>query len=253
MFWYFQIIEVLTMREIKSRYKGSILGPLWLILYPLITSLFLSFIFEKIVKIKVGNNMPFFTFIYSGIIYWSLFEQGINLAKDSLVWNRELVTKTAFPKETLPLSFIFSKIPDFFVNYIIFLIFIFIYKINFSFSLLLPIISLIPLILTSAAIGLFFSFTNAIFRDFGRIIEFLLMIGFYATPVIYQENFVPQKYYLFLRLNPLANIITFNREIIFNKNVHFEMFFFALIISFFAFIFSLLIFRLFEKKIVDLI
>jgi hypothetical protein len=56
--------------------------------------------------------MPFFIFIYSGIIYWSLFEQGINLAKNSLVWNRELVTKTAFPKETLPFSFIFSKITD---------------------------------------------------------------------------------------------------------------------------------------------
>jgi ABC-type polysaccharide/polyol phosphate export systems, permease component len=249
MFWYFQIIEVLTMREIKSRYKGSILGPLWLILYPLITSLFLSFIFEKIVKIKVGNNIPFFIFLYSGIIYWSLFEQGINLAKDSLVWNRELVTKTAFPKETLPFSFIFSKIPDFFVNYIIFLIFLFIYKINFSFSLLLPIISLIPLLLISAAIGLFFSFTNAIFRDFGRMIEFLLMITFYATPIIYQENFVPKKYQLFLRLNPLANIITFNRGIIFEKTIYFNLFILALIISFSAFILSLLFFRHFEKKV----
>jgi len=85
-------------------------------LYPLITSLFLSFIFEKILKIKVDNNMPFFIFIYSGIIYWSLFEQGINLAKNSLVWNRELVTKTAFPKETLPFSFIFSKITDLDMN-----------------------------------------------------------------------------------------------------------------------------------------
>ena len=251
--WYFQIIEVFTLREIKSRYKSSILGPLWLILYPLITSLFLSFIFEKIIKIKVGDSIPFFIFLYSGIIYWSFFEQGINLAKDSLVWNRELITKTNFPKETLPISFIFSKIPDFFVNYIIFLVFLFIYKINFSFSLVLLIISIIPLFLISTAIGLFFSFTNAIFRDFGRIIEFLLMIGFYATPVIYQETFVPKKYHLFLRLNPLANIITFNREIIFNKTVNINLFILALIIGFFAFIFSLLIFRRFEKKVVDLI
>jgi hypothetical protein len=79
------------------------------------------------------------------------------------------------------------------------------------------------------------------------------MITFYATPIIYQENFVPKKYQLFLRLNPLANIITFNRGIIFEKTIYFNLFILALIISFSAFILSLLFFRHFEKKVVDLI
>lgn len=250
---YFQLIEVLTIREIKSRYRASILGPLWIIIQPFFTTLFLTFIFEKILKLNF-NNIPYFLFLYSGLLIWNFFEQSINLAKESLVWNRELIIKSKFEKSTLPLSFILSKIPDFFVNLLIFLLLIIIFKqqVNY-FLILISFLNIIPLFLFSSSIGLIFSSLNAIFRDFGRIIDFLLLIGFYATPIIYSSQTIPQKLKIFFNLNPLSYLIEFNRKIFFEKKIEFRLIIYSFIISFFLFLLSFFFFKKLEKRVVDLI
>src|SRR3989344_3262262 len=120
---YLQLLEVFTIREIKSRYKSSLLGPLWIILYPLISALIFNFIFGKFIKIKT-DNIPYFLFVLSGLLVWNFFQQGVSLAKDALIWNRELITKTSFPKDVLPLSLVLSKIPDFFINFLILTVFL---------------------------------------------------------------------------------------------------------------------------------
>lgn len=250
---YLQLLEVFTIREIKSRYKASLLGPLWIVVYPLMTTFFLSFIFQKIVKIKT-EGVPYYVFLLSGLLFWNFFQQGVILAKDSLVWNRNLVTKTTFPKEVLPLSFIFSKIPDFFINLLILLIFLILsnFKINLLF-LAIP-FTIIPVVLFAAGIGLFFSLTNAIFRDFGRVIEFFLMMFFYTTPILYPESFIPKKFSFFLLyFNPIALVINFSHQILFKNQIKIELLLISLIISSFIFIFGILFFRKFEKKIADLI
>jgi lipopolysaccharide transport system permease protein len=250
---YLQLLDVFTVREIKSRYKASLLGPLWIIIYPLMTTFFLSFVFEEIVKIKTGA-IPYFLFLLSGLLFWNFFEQGILLAKESLVWNRDLVTKSKFQKEILPLSFILSKVPDFLVSLLILVIFLLIYGFKIHLTFLMLIVNIVPIALFSAGIGLFFSLTNAVFRDFGRIIDFLLLIFFYATPVIYPENLVPKNLSLaLLYFNPIALIINFSRQIIFKNQVKVDLWLISLIISFFIFVLGILFFRKFEKKIVDLI
>lgn len=249
---YLQLLEVFTLREIKSRYKASFLGPIWIVLYPLMTTFLLSFIFEKVVKI-ITAGIPYFIFLLSGLLFWNFFEQGILLAKDSLVWNRDLVTKSKFQKETLPLSFIFSKIPDFFVNLLILFIFLIAFGFKIKLVFLFLFFAVIPVFLFAAGIGLFFSLTNAIFRDFGRIIEFFLMIFFYATPILYPENFIPKKFGFLLYLNPIALVIDFSHQLLFNNQIKIELLLISLIISFFVFILGILFFRKFEKKIADLI
>lgn len=250
--YYLQLLEVFTIREIKSRYKASLLGSFWIILYPLMTAFFLSFIFEKIVKIKT-EGVPYFVFLLSGLLFWNFFQQGVILAKDSLIWNRDLVTRTTFSKEVLPLSLILSKIPDFLINLLILLIFLVIsnFKINLLF-LVIPFI-VIPIVLFAAGIGLFFSLANAIFRDFGRLIEFFLLIFFYTTPILYSENLIPQKYQLFIKINPLALTINFTHDLIFKNKARFDLIAISLLISFIVFLFGIFFFRRFEKKIADLI
>jgi len=250
---YLQLLDVFTVREIKSRYKASLLGPLWIIIYPLMTTFFLSFVFEKIVKIKTGA-VPYFLFLLSGLLFWNFFEQGILLAKESLIWNRDLVTKSKFQKEILPLSFILSKVPDFLVSLLILVIFLLIYGFKIRPTFLILIVNVVPIALFSAGIGLFFSLTNAVFRDFGRIIDFLLLIFFYATPVIFPENLVPKNLSLaLLYFNPIALIINFSRQIIFKNQVKVDLLLISLFISFFIFVLEILFFRGFEEKIVDLI
>lgn len=250
---YFQLLEVFTIREIKSRYRASILGPLWIIIQPFITALFLTLIFEKIIKIKV-NNIPYFLFLYSGLIIWNFFEQGVNLAKDSLVWNREMIIKSKFEKNTLPLSFILSKIPDYFVNLAIFIILMILFNQKISFVFIFSILTIISLLLFSSGIALISSILNAIFRDFGRLIDFLLLIGFYASPVIYSPAMLENKKLLFfLKLNPLYYLIVYNRGIFFEKKIMLDQLILSIIISTFFFLIGFVFFKKLEKKVVDLI
>lgn len=250
---YFQLLEVFTLRDIKSRYRASLLGPLWIVLYPLLTTFFLSYIFQKIVKIKT-EGIPYYIFLLSGLLFWNLFQQGILLAKESLVWNRDLVTKTSFQKEILPMSFILSKIPDFFVNLLILFIFLIIFGFKIKFIFLSLIVTIVPVFLFATGIGLFFALANAIFRDFGRLIELFLLIFFYATPILYPENLVSTRLSLFLFYsNPIALVISFSRQIIFKNQMKIELLIISLIISALTFLFGILFFRKFEKKIADLI
>lgn len=249
---YLQLLEIFTLREIKSRYKASLLGPLWIVLYPLLTALILNFIFGKFIKIKT-EGIPYFLFVLSGLVIWNFFQQGLELAKNSLVWNRELITKTSFAKNTLPLSYILSKIPDFIVYVLILIIFYFINYLRFDYLSLFIVVTLIPLFFFSAGIALISSLANAIFRDFGRIIEFFLMILFYATPILYPESLIPERYKFIIYLNPVAQLIIFTRDLIFKQTFRYDLFIVSLIISLLVFTFSLLLFKKFEKKIADLI
>lgn len=249
---YIQLLDVFTIREIKSRYKASVLGPLWIILYPLVTAIILNFIFGTFIKIKTAG-IPYFLFVLSGLVIWNFFQQGLNLAKDSLVWNRDLITKTAFPKDTLPLSYILSKIPDFIVYITIFLVFYLLNNFQLGPTSFLIIFSIVPLFFFSAGIALISSLTNAIFRDFGRIIDFSLLILFYATPIIYPDYLVPEKYKIFIYFNPLSQLIIFSRELFFKKLIRYDLFILSLILSVFTFLIGIAFFKKFEKKIADLI
>lgn len=249
---YCQLLEVFTVREIKSSYKASFLGVLWIILYPLMTTFFLSFLFGQVIKIE-DDGVPYFIFLLSGLIFWNLFQHAVTLAKDSLIWNREIVTKTAFPKEVLPLSLIFSKIPDFLVNLAMLFVFLMVFGIKIKIAFFIVFLAIIPVILLAGGIGFIFSITNGVFRDFGRMIEFLLMMLFYATPILYSEGYIPKKYFWFVTINPLALIISFVRNLFFKDTLRVDLFMTSLIISLVIFLAGIIFFRKFEKKIVDLI
>lgn len=247
-----QLLEVFTLREIKSRYRSSILGFLWIFLYPLIIAVILNFVFGSFVKIRT-NGEPYFVFVLIGILFWNFFQQGLNLSKDSLIWNRELVTKTSFPKSTLPLSYILSKLPDFIVNFIILLFFLLLNGHLFKSSDFLIIFLIIPLFLFSAGISLFVSLANAVFRDFGRITELLLLILFYITPIVYPHSLVPENFKFLLLLNPLSGLIVFSRELLLYNNLRFDLLLPSFTISLLIFLLGSLFFHRFEKKITDLI
>lgn len=247
-----QLLEVFVLREIKSRYRASILGFLWIIIYPLVTVIILNLVFGIFIRIKTGN-VPYFLFLLSGLLFWNFFQQGFILAKDALIWNRDLVVKTAFPKVSLPLSYVLSRIPDFFINFLILLIFYLLsgYPLNINFLLIS--LFILPMILFLAGVSLIISSLNAVFRDFGRIVELMMMLLFYATPIIYPDSSVPNKYQLFVILNPIADAIMFTRDLLFSNIIRGELFFLSMVLSLPIFAFGIVFFNKMEKKIVDLI
>lgn len=249
---YVQLLEVFTIREIKSRYKASILGPVWIVIYPLLTAFILNIVFGYFIRVDTGD-IPYFLFLLSGLVVWNFFQQGLIVAKDALIWNRDLITKSAFPKSTLPLSYVLSKIPDHVVYLFILLLFLLFEGIKIEVNSVLIFILIIPLFLFSAGISLLIALTNAIFRDFGRLVEFLLLILFYITPIVYPETMVPEKFKFILFLNPLSLLIIFSRSLLFNHEVRLDLLLYAFSISMTIFIFGFHLFKAYEKKIADLI
>lgn len=249
---YWQLLEVFTIRETKSSYKASFLGILWIVLYPLMTTFFLSFLFDRVIKIT-NDAVPYFVFLLSGLLFWNFFQQGVTLAKDSLIWNRDVVTKTAFQKEVLPLSLVFSKIPDFFVNMLMLFVFLAIFGFKIKLIYILTLFAVIPVLFLACGIGLIFAIANGVFRDFGRLVEFFLMILFYATPILYAQESIPKKYLWFVMINPLALVISFIRNLLFKNTIKIDLFVISLIISLAVFVAGIVFFRKYEKKVVDLI
>ena len=249
---YIQLLDVFTIREIKSRYKASLLGPMWIVLHPVFTALILNFIFGKFIKVET-DGIPYFIFVLSGLVVWNFFQQSVDLAKNSLIWERELITKTSFPINTLPLSYVLSKIPDFLVYLILLLIFysVFSYKTNASYIVTLAV--LIPLFFFTSGIALISSLANSIFRDFGRIVEFSFMILFYTTPIIYPETLIPKEYQYILYFNPLALLISLIRKLLFKGDFRLDLYLLSLILSLFVFLMGIFLFNRYSKKIADII
>ncbi len=250
--YYIQLLEVFTYREIKARYRASILGPMWIVIYPLLTATILSIVFGQFIRIKTGN-VSYFLFLLSGLVYWNFFQQAITLAKDSLVWNRDLIVKTAFPREVLPLSLVLSKLPDFFVYLTILFFLYFLNGYEFNLLLFMVIIPLIPLILFSTGIALIASLANAVFRDFGRLIEFFLMILFYITPIVYSPGDIPAKYKSIILINPLSLMITFNRSILFDHYFQWDYLLLSIFTSCIIFVFGVVFYKKYGRNIADLI
>ncbi len=250
--YYLQLIDVFTLREIKARYKASVLGILWIVIFPLVTAIILNIAFGTIMRIKTGN-VPYFLFLLSGLLYWNFFQQGFILAKDSLIWNRDLVVKTAFPKITLPLAYVLSKIPDFFVNFFLLLIFYSLHGYSVNIYLILIFMFILPVLLFLTGVSLIVSSLNAVFRDFGRILDLFITFLFYLTPIIYPDTSIPYHYRYFVMLNPITDAIIFTRDLLFKNIIRYDLFFLSLIISLPIFVFGIIFFKKMEKKIVDLI
>lgn len=212
--YYFELIQVFAFKEILTRYKGSVLGPLWVVLHPLLLTAITTLVFSVFINIPT-SGIPYVAFVLSGLIPWLFFSQSVSHASYSLIWNRELVTKTAFPKATLPIAYTVSKVVDLLVRCAVFSVML--YFLHFTPSVhWLLILLLWPFqFIFSVGVGLLLATLNALFRDIGYIQEALLLFWFYLTPVVYPETLVPKEFYALILLNPIANALTIYRKLLF--------------------------------------
>lgn len=203
-------------REVKARYKQSILGYFWVILNPLAQMLVMSFAFSIILRIptNAASNIPYSIFLFVALLPWNLFSNSLSSACGSLVGSASLITKVYFPRTILVLSTIIAKIVDFLFALIVLIIYMIIFQISINFNILWVVpIFLIQQIFT-LGLSLFFAASNLIYRDIQYLLNLLLVLWMYATPVIYPADLVPDKYRIIFQLNPMAVIINAYRQTI---------------------------------------
>lgn len=204
---YRQLFYIFTWRDIKIRYKQTVIGIGWAILQPFLLMVVFSIFFGKLGKIPSGD-IPYPIFVFSGLIYWQYFSTALGSASNSLVINENILKKIYFPRLILPFSSSITPIIDMLIAFAV-LIGMMIYY-NFALTvitiLLLPVLILISF-LAAAGFGTFLAAINIKYRDIRYALPFFIQLLMFLTPVIYPSTFVEEKYRWILALNPMTGVI----------------------------------------------
>lgn len=216
LYQYRQLLKSNVRKEVRGKYKGSFLGVLWSFVNPLLMTLVYAIVFPFILK---NNQDHYVTFLITGIIPWSFFTACISQGTNTILINGGIVKKVYFPREILPISVVTSALINFLISCLIIFMFLFFSGIGFSYYILfLPIIVIIQYFLQ---LGILFitSSIDVYVRDAEYIVNFIVQMLFYATPVLYSSSLFPENIRWLLNLNPMAQIINGYRDILFYQQM----------------------------------
>jgi len=203
---YRELLYFLVWRDIKVRYKQTVIGIGWAILQPLMTMVIFTMIFGNFAQIPT-DGVPYPIFSFTALLPWNLFSGALNRCTLSLVGSANLITKVYFPRLIVPASAIISGIIDFAIAFVFLLGLMLWFHIVLTWgAIVLPIFLLLTLI-TALAVGLWLSALNVRYRDVGQAIPFLIQIWMFLSPVAYPVSLVPEKWRLLYSLNPMAGVI----------------------------------------------
>ena len=255
LFHFRELIGMWAFREIRVRYKQSILGAAWAVLQPLTLMLMFTFVFSKIARIETDQPYPIFS--YTALLPWTLFATSISFGVNSLINNMNLVTKTYFPREVLPLGVIGAALFDFLIASSIFVLLMFYYQIPVTIHFLWIPVFLVIQIFLMLGIILIGSALTVFYRDVRFIVPLGLQLWMYATPIIYPirlvEESVPQFRTLYA-LNPMVGIVESYRAVILEGVApNFADLGIAAAVSIILFIVAYIIFKRLEVLFNDLI
>lgn len=242
---YRQLLKSNVKKEIRGKYKGSFLGVLWSFVNPLLMTLVYAIVFPIILK---STQPHYVTFIVIAILPWTWFTTVIAQGTSTMIANGGIIKKVYFPREILPISVNTSGLINYLISCLIILIFLIFSGLGVSWYIIfLPLIVLIQYILLQGIIFIT-SAINVYVRDAEYIINFLVMMLFYATPILYSSTLFPEKFRWILNLNPMTTIIESYRAVFYYQTFpSFKMLFFVALFSIALLFVGLAIFKKLKK------
>lgn len=213
---YRDLFYILAMRDIKVRYKQTLLGALWAIIQPLFTMLIFTLFFGRLAGMP-SDGIPYPLFAYAGLLPWTFFSNAVTNSGNSLVGNSNLITKIYFPRMIIPMASVASGLLDFLIAFGLLIVLMFYYTVGLSINILMLPVLVILTSLLAIGIGMWMSALNVKFRDVRYALPFLIQLGMFASPIIYPSSLVPEKWRWLLALNPLSGQIEAYRSAFFGK------------------------------------
>jgi ABC-type polysaccharide/polyol phosphate export permease len=210
------LIQSLVARELKARYRGSVLGFFWSFVNPLLLLLVYSFVFNYVLENKVEGIQPYALFMFCGILPWTWFASSLSDAAGSLIAGGNLIKKVMFPAEVLPIVSVLAGLVHFCFGLPILVAFLMYYRVPVWPTDLLwfPLVVLIQLVLTTG-LALLVSALTVHFRDVRDLLANLLTLWFFATPIIYPIAQAPERVRRLLNLNPFTHLAIAYQEVLF--------------------------------------
>jgi lipopolysaccharide transport system permease protein len=248
-----ELIYFMAWRDVKVRYKQTVLGVLWAVIQPFFTMVLFTLLFGQLAKIPT-DGIPGPIFYFSALVPWIYFSTTFTNAGMSLVANSGLLMKIYFPRFILPAAVALGNLVDFLISSVFLVAFIVYYEIPLGWNLLLWPVLAVLLVLLSISLGAFFAALNVKYRDIRYVIPFLLQLLMFATPIIYPASMVPERFQWLLALNPLSGLIEAFRSVVVPSHVlDWNLLVLSIVITGVLFVTSVAYFKSAENAFADIV
>lgn len=249
---YRELFYFLIWRDIKVRYKQTLLGTAWAIIQPLFTMLIFTLFFGRLAGVP-SDGIPYPIFAYAGLLPWTFFANALTNGSRSLVGNSNMITKVYFPRMLVPSAAVGAGVVDFFIAGVLLVGLMLYYKVTLTLHLLMLLpISLLTFVLATG-IALWLSALYVKYRDIQHVLPFMVQLWMFVSPVIYPLSLVPEKWRWLFSLNPMAGLIENFRAGIFGRPFAWTSLALSAVITFAFLLFSVYAFRRMERKFADII
>ncbi|MGI5817358.1 MAG: ABC transporter permease [Armatimonadota bacterium] len=249
---YRELLYFLAWRDVKVRYKQTLLGAAWAIIQPVTAMVIFSIVFGRLADMP-SDDVPYPIFVYAGLLPWQFFAGTLNTAANSLVGNRALVTKIYFPRLFLPTSAVGAPLLDLMLSFVVYGgLMVYYQYVPSQLALLAPVLIVLTA-MASLGASYILSGLTVIYRDFFAVIPFLLQIWMYASPVVYPVSIFPEQYQWLVVLNPMAGIIDAFRAGLLGTPMEWTQLGISAAVAVAMFVFGLIYFRRLERRFADVI
>ena len=250
---YWELLLNLTKREVKGRYTQSLFGIGWAVVQPLATMAVFTFVFARLGNIS-ADGVPYPIFAYAGLVPWFFFLNSVNSGTMGLITYRNIVTKTYFPREIIPLSQVTSRLLDFGVAAGLFAILLVFYRVEVTRWALLAPLCFVLLVMFAAGVTLITSSVNVFYRDVSPVVQIGLQLWLYVTPIAYPLSRVPARWRPLLVANPLSGIVEgFRSALVYGREPDWSLLAVSASLTVTIFVGGFLLFKKIDKYFADVI
>jgi lipopolysaccharide transport system permease protein len=249
---YRELLFFLTWRDIKIRYKQTLLGASWAVIQPLFAMLLFTLFFGRLARVP-SDNIPYPVFAYAGLLPWTFFSNAIINAGNSLIGSSSLITKVYFPRVIIPAAAVLAGLLDFAIAFLLLIPLLLYYDIEVTWKILLLPLFILQATLLALGAGMWLSALNVKYRDVRYALPFVIQLWLFASPVIYPASMMPDRWRWVLALNPMTGIIESFRASLFGHEFPVATILPAVVITIVILLYSFFAFRRAEDSFADIV
>lgn len=249
---YRELLYFLVWRDLKVRYKQTVLGVLWVVIQPLLTTLIFTVFLGMLARVP-SEGVPYALLIFTGLMPWAFFSSSVVSSGNSLVGNAHLVTKVYFPRMIIPMASVAGRLVDFGIAFIVLAGLMVYYGVPLTSNLLVLPVLVALVTLLSLAVGMLLSALNVVHRDVGVILPVAVQLWMFVSPVVYPSSLVSEKWRWLYALNPLVGIIENFRASLFGRGFNWPALAVSVVVTLGLLVCSAYIFQRMEKRFADII
>jgi homopolymeric O-antigen transport system permease protein len=249
---YSELLLFLIWRDIKIRYRQTLLGGLWAVLQPFLAMTIFAFVFNRLAHVQ-SDGPPYKLFAFAGLAPWTFFSTAVTQSSNSLLANQQLVAKIYFPRIFIPLGAIFALLVDLILSLGLLAVLMVYYRWALTSAVIWLPLFLVAGILAASGTGLILSALNVRFRDVKYAVPFMIQMGLFLTPVIYPVHYVPARWQVLMGLNPMTGVVIGFRHALLGTPISWNVTAVSLVICVLLFVVGLFVFRRLESEFADIL